>query len=238
MPRALAPLVIFFVFCVVACAAPAPSAPRSRAPTAKKCDGFTPCPAGQRCLLGSCEPIDCRATAGCVELGRCSLRDGRCVAATDGDCRSAAVCRRLGMCRAFGGGCGPATTDDYDCGHRADCDASGLCLCALQRNLGRPAAPPALSPAAVKAAAKHNLAGLQRCYERLLRRKPDLAGTAVFDVTVSSDGKVDRVQCVSISAASVDLAACILDQVRTWTFRPPPGETVVFRYPVTFRSEP
>ena len=59
----------------------------------------------------------------------------------------------------------------------------------------------------------------------------------VIEVTVGSDGKVTSTRCVSTSALAVDLAVCVLGQVRTWTFHRKPGEPFVLRYPLVFRAE-
>ena len=80
MPPWIPPAALLAPLALAACATPTTPpmpAPQSTAPVQKQCDAFTPCPVGQHCLLGSCEPISCRATVGCVQIGLCSLRGER-----------------------------------------------------------------------------------------------------------------------------------------------------------------
>lgn len=222
---------------LVACASSTPEPRRPGGAAPGRCDVFNSCPAGQRCVTGSCMPVDCRAKVVCAELGLCSMGDSVCVAATDDDCRASAACRRLGLCRAVAGTCAAETPPG--CAHPGPCDPSGLCVCPLQRSLGRPPeGPPAISPEAVSQAIREGIDQVKACYERAARKQPGLTGTLVLDFTIGSDGTVTRAGCSSITAPSVDLALCVLAQIRTTRVRRRPGEPVEVSYPVTFRSRP
>jgi len=233
MARALTPALLAGL---VACAA-SPQQTERKATPREQCDAFRGCPAGRRCLLGKCEPIDCRAALPCTEIGLCSLQGAECEAATDADCRSAAVCRRLGLCRAVSGVC--AADAPEGCSHPGACDPSGLCVCPLQRNVGaKPEGPLPVSTEAVKLGFRSGVPGMRTCFERAARHIPDLAGMLVLDMTIASDGTVSRARYASLTAPSVDLALCVLEQVRTLTFRRAPGEPIQIRYPLIFRSSP
>lgn len=216
---------------LLACAGSTPQ-PR-KGPTPGRCGVFESCPVGQRCLLGSCMPVDCRAKAVCAELGLCSMGERGCLAATDDDCRFAAACRRLGLCRAVGGTCAAAAPG---CAH--SCDPSGLCVCPLQRNLGRPVdEPPPISPAAVSQAIREGIDPVRACYERAVRKQPGLSGRLILELTVGSDGTVTGARCSSITAPSVSLALCVLEQIRGLTFRRRPGAPFRVSYPLIFRAD-
>lgn len=221
---------------LMACMAKRPVPPRPEARAPGRCDAFQPCPEGQRCLLGVCEPIDCRSELACTEIGLCSLRAAGCVAATDDDCRSCAACRRLGLCRAIAGTC--AARAPVGCSQPDPCDPSGICLCPLQRNLGRADGPPLLSAEAVKKTFATSMDRFKACYEHAARRQPGLSGKLVLDFTIGSNGRVTRASCSSITAPSVDLALCVLARIRVLVFERRPGGPIDIRYPLIFRSAP
>lgn len=75
------------------------------------------------CAAGSDE--DCRASASCRELGRCSQERGECVAARDEDCRALSRCKDHGLCHARSGEC--AATSIEDCRSTKACAAVGAC---------------------------------------------------------------------------------------------------------------
>ena len=60
----------------------------------------------------------------CKDHGRCTDRDGRCVATSTDDCRRAAACEKLGRCAHVADDC-RATVEI--CGARPDCASQGLC---------------------------------------------------------------------------------------------------------------
>jgi hypothetical protein len=48
-------------------------------------------------------PEDCKTL--CANLGRCSIEDGTCVAATSKDCEDSLACKQTKRCRAYNGRC-------------------------------------------------------------------------------------------------------------------------------------
>src|SRR5690606_9103887 len=67
----------------------------------------------------------CEASRGCRLEGRCSVRDGACVVASDADCAAATACVDDGACAKVGDACLPAT--DADCRNASQCKWSALC---------------------------------------------------------------------------------------------------------------
>jgi len=67
---------------------------------------------------GQAEP-DCRRGAKCAAEGRCTGREGVCVATSDADCAATTACRSEGACSAGDGACVAAS--------QADCAKSELC---------------------------------------------------------------------------------------------------------------
>jgi hypothetical protein len=76
----------------------------------------------------------CLQSHGCKHEGKCSGRDGKCVAASDADCEMhEGVCARSGRCAARKGACVAATDQDcvssYACRQHGECTAKeGECV--------------------------------------------------------------------------------------------------------------
>ena len=76
---------------------------------------------------------DCRAALGqtvsegwwCKKLGRCTPKEGRCIAASSDDCRASDICRIQGKCVAAEGEC--ISESDTDCRQSTGCTQDGLC---------------------------------------------------------------------------------------------------------------
>jgi outer membrane biosynthesis protein TonB len=80
--------------------------------------------------------------------------------------------------------------------------------------------------------------GIQACYERGLKSKPDLHGEVNIDFVVGTDGKVARAAAAEGDNALDDAATvdCILAEIRKLEFPPPKGGRVFINYPL--RLEP
>jgi sulfatase-modifying factor enzyme 1 len=74
---------------------------------------------GFRCAA----PVSCAGSQGCNEDGRCSEKDGLCVAASDDDCKASSACRRQRACRAENGSCTGGAEPDCP----GSCEQEGLC---------------------------------------------------------------------------------------------------------------
>jgi outer membrane biosynthesis protein TonB len=80
--------------------------------------------------------------------------------------------------------------------------------------------------------------GIQACYERGLKAKPDLHGDVNVDFVVAPDGKVAHAAAAESDSALDDDATvdCILAEIRKLEFPPPKGGRVFINYPL--RLEP
>ena len=90
------------------CTWPATSAADCAKPAGTR--NIVPCKATGRCTAreGRCvaaQDADCRASADCEGLGLCSAANGRCVASKVADCQGSVVCKRLGHCRPLDNNC-------------------------------------------------------------------------------------------------------------------------------------
>lgn len=72
------------------------------------------------------------------------------------------------------------------------------------------------------------------CHERALDADPALAGTVTITFTVDADGWYRDVQ---VTGLTPDVNACLLDEIRVWTYRGGRGERGTVRQTVTFAVE-
>lgn len=80
---------------------------------------------------------------------------------------------------------------------------------------------------------------IQYCYERELRRNPELRGKVVVRITVAPDGSVKNAVIVSSTLENERVERCILSRILLWKDFPPidPSEgDVTFRQVYTFGS--
>lgn len=73
---------------------------------------------------GDPEP-DCRAQSECAFWGRCTARQGACVAASDADCAASNVCKSMGDCAVVEAACAP--TREEHCSASRFCQEQGVC---------------------------------------------------------------------------------------------------------------
>ncbi|NOZ60473.1 MAG: TonB family protein [Calditrichaeota bacterium] len=62
---------------------------------------------------------------------------------------------------------------------------------------------------------KHN-AAIQACYQRELRRNPDLKGKIVVRFTISVNGNVTQVELISSTLNNERVERCVLSRIRRW----------------------
>lgn len=74
---------------------------------------------------------------------------------------------------------------------------------------------------------------LRRCYDRALRRRPDLRGRYSARVLVDRAGGVRQVR-LSAPDAPAEFASCITDEARSWRFPAPRGGVVWLDVPLNF----
>ncbi len=93
------------------------------------------------------------------------------------------------------------------------------------------------SPEAIQQVLISHNSALQYCYERELKRSPNLKGKITVRITVAPDGSVKNAEIVSSTLNNKRVERCILARIRLWKDFPPidPDEgDVVFRQVYVF----
>lgn len=91
-----------------------------------------------------------------------------------------------------------------------------------------------MDQAKINAIIKSKQKALQDCYERELRKNPNLSGKIVVRFTIGEDGKVSDVRIESDTMGNPDVADCILSRIRRWIFPKPDEGTVTVSVPFVF----
>lgn len=74
----------------------------------------------------------------------------------------------------------------------------------------------------------------QKCYERALKKNPNLAGRVFLELTVSRDGSVAAVNAQGDTLQSDQVNGCLEELARGWSFPSPSGGAAEVRKPYTF----
>ena len=93
-----------------------------------------------------------------------------------------------------------------------------------------------LSPDVVVATIRRNKGAIIACYERALKRNPNLSGKVELQFTISSIGKVTRADVGEDTLGDDEVKNCMTGIVKTWRFPAPSGGDVQFAYPFIFQS--
>jgi TonB family protein len=91
-----------------------------------------------------------------------------------------------------------------------------------------------MDQAKINAIIKSKQKALQDCYERELRKNPNLQGKIVVRFTIGEDGKVSDVRIESDTMGNPDVADCILSRIRRWIFPKPDEGSVTVSVPFVF----
>jgi outer membrane biosynthesis protein TonB len=83
----------------------------------------------------------------------------------------------------------------------------------------------------IKKVVKRRLGMIRRCYERKLKRDPNLRGKVVVRFVIHSGGRVIEVEVVENTTGDSDLAACVAGRVRSIRFGPADGGDTLVTYP-------
>lgn len=75
---------------------------------------------------------------------------------------------------------------------------------------------------------------LQQCYERALKRSPDLAGRISLLVDINPDGSPGRVEATPDTLQSDQVISCVEQRVREWTFPEPKEGAARIQKPLSF----
>ena len=82
---------------------------------------------------------------------------------------------------------------------------------------------------------KRHLNAIRHCYQRALRRDPDLAGKVVVEFVIAADGTVSSAEIEPTTLGHRRTEECVRKRILRMTFPAPAGGgTVVVRYPFLF----
>ena len=99
-----------------------------------------------------------------------------------------------------------------------------------------PAVDGELDPAMVAKEVRTRLGAIKACYERALKRNPNLSGKVVIHWTITQAGTVSGVDVESDTLGDAEVASCIKSLVARWRFPAPSGGSVEVSFPFVFQS--
>ena len=89
----------------------------------------------------------------------------------------------------------------------------------------------------VDVAVKMRMDKIRECYQRELRRTPNLAGELMMSFVVQRDGTVGSATVKRSSINNVAVEACVREQFLMMKFAKPPGnQTISVNYPIVFAA--
>lgn len=118
-----------------------------------------------------------------------------------------------------------------------DVDSAGLALTEAELGALLPEPVGHLDPEAIATTLRTIRPSLQRCYERAMRRRPDLHGRYRLEVKVGRSGVVQRSRMRSDGGDTppTELTDCMARVVRRRPFPEPTGGPVTFEVPLNFQ---
>ncbi len=79
---------------------------------------------------------------------------------------------------------------------------------------------------------RRRMGGVKACYEKRLKRNPELKGKVVVRFVIAAGGSVIEAEVVENTTGDSDLAACIAQSVRVIRFPPAEGSETTVTYPI------
>ena len=99
-----------------------------------------------------------------------------------------------------------------------------------------PAVDGELDPAMVAKEVRTRLGAIKACYERALKRNPNLSGKIVIHWTITQAGTVSGVDVEQDTLGDAEVASCIKSLIARWRFPAPSGGSVEVSFPFVFQS--
>jgi TonB family protein len=88
----------------------------------------------------------------------------------------------------------------------------------------------------IRGVIRRHLAEVQFCYERSLRKRPELAGKVMVQFTIVGSGAVSSAAVQSSTLGDAEAEQCICDAMTRWQFPPPAGGgMVIVSYPFVLK---
>lgn len=92
----------------------------------------------------------------------------------------------------------------------------------------------ALDQAKISSVVRRRLGALNGCYEKQLKRNPELAGKVRVRFTILESGRVGDPTVVENTLGDAEIGRCIIARMGGWRFPRPDGGTVTLTLPFTF----
>jgi TonB family protein len=99
-----------------------------------------------------------------------------------------------------------------------------------------PAVDGELDPSLVSKEVRTRIGAIKACYERALKRNPNLSGKVKIRWTITQAGTVSGVEIDEDSMGDSEVTSCIKSLVSRWRFPAPSGGSVEVVYPFVFQS--
>jgi len=99
-----------------------------------------------------------------------------------------------------------------------------------------PAVDGELDPNIVAKEVRSRLGAVKACYERALKRNPNLSGKIVLHWTITPAGTVSGVDIENDSVGDNEVATCIKQLISRWRFPAPSGGAVEVSFPFVFQA--
>jgi outer membrane biosynthesis protein TonB len=93
-----------------------------------------------------------------------------------------------------------------------------------------------LDPSVVSKEVRTRIGAIKACYERALKRNPNLSGKVKVRWTITAAGTVSGVEIDEDSMGDSEVVSCIKGLVSRWRFPAPSGGSVDVVYPFVFQS--
>jgi len=99
-----------------------------------------------------------------------------------------------------------------------------------------PAVDGEMDPSLVSKEVRTRIGAVKACYERALKKRPDLSGKVKVRWSITAAGMVSDVEIEEDSVGDSEVTSCMKGLVRRWRFPAPSGGSVVVVYPFIFES--
>jgi TonB family protein len=99
-----------------------------------------------------------------------------------------------------------------------------------------PAVDGELDPSLVSKEVRARIGAIKACYDRALKRNPNLSGKVKIRWTITAAGTVSAVEVEEDSMGDAEVSSCIKGLVSRWRFPAPSGGSVDVVYPFVFQA--
>ncbi len=93
-----------------------------------------------------------------------------------------------------------------------------------------------MNTSAVARTIRRGMGAIRTCYQRALKRNPNLSGKVVVRLMINTMGKVTSVEIDSDSVGDNQVTSCIKSYASRWRFPPPEGGSAEVAVPFVFQS--